>query len=302
MLPRSDVVRPKRLQSSIRRVADADSNQRERFLLGLVLAFAVTGALLLRACDAAPTICNASVSTTTAALIVLPLTISFGSLHLVLSRRLPTRDPVILPSAAMLTALGLLLVARLAPNFLLRQVAWVVICALALGCVSLMGSDLRWLQRFRYTWLLGGLALLAATLVLGVNPSGYGPRLWLGLGTHYYFQPSELLKLLMVAYVASYLSDKRELVAQRTESGASRLAVLTYIGPLVTMFGIALRAAAEDFDAARLMGVRSNNVIRGAFALSGALAGVAAIFGPGTNIPAAAREILDIVKAKRAAA
>ncbi len=31
-------------------------------------------------------------------------------------------------------------------------------------------------------------------------------------------------------------------------------------------------------------------------------AGVAAIFGPGTNIPAAAREILDIVKAKRAAA
>lgn len=31
-------------------------------------------------------------------------------------------------------------------------------------------------------------------------------------------------------------------------------------------------------------------------------AGVAAIFGPGTNIPTAAREILDIVKAKRAAA
>jgi branched-chain amino acid transport system permease protein len=45
-----------------------------------------------------------------------------------------------------------------------------------------------------------------------------------------------------------------------------------------TMFGIALRAAAEDFDAARLMGVRSDNVIRGAFALSGALAGIAAIF------------------------
>jgi branched-chain amino acid transport system permease protein len=45
-----------------------------------------------------------------------------------------------------------------------------------------------------------------------------------------------------------------------------------------TMFGIALRAAAEDFDAARLMGVRSDNVIRGAFALAGALAGVAAVF------------------------
>lgn len=45
-----------------------------------------------------------------------------------------------------------------------------------------------------------------------------------------------------------------------------------------TMFGIALRAAAADFEAARLMGVRSDRVIRGAFILAGALAGVAAVF------------------------
>jgi len=44
------------------------------------------------------------------------------------------------------------------------------------------------------------------------------------------------------------------------------------------MFGISLRAAAEDFDAAHLMGIRSNRVIRGAFFLSGLLAGVAAVF------------------------
>ena len=45
-----------------------------------------------------------------------------------------------------------------------------------------------------------------------------------------------------------------------------------------TMFGLALRAAAADFDTARLMGVNSDRVIRGAFALSGALAGIAGIF------------------------
>ena len=45
-----------------------------------------------------------------------------------------------------------------------------------------------------------------------------------------------------------------------------------------TMFGLALRAAAADFDTARLMGVNSDSVIRGAFALSGFLAGVAGIF------------------------
>ncbi len=45
-----------------------------------------------------------------------------------------------------------------------------------------------------------------------------------------------------------------------------------------TMFGLSLRAAAEDFDTARLMGVKSDRVIRGAFILSGLLAGIAGVF------------------------
>ena len=44
-----------------------------------------------------------------------------------------------------------------------------------------------------------------------------------------------------------------------------------------TLFGISVRAASEDFDAARLMGVRANRVISGAFAFAGLLAGVAAV-------------------------
>ena len=57
-----------------------------------------------------------------------------------------------------------------------------------------------------------------------------------------------------------------------------------------TMFGLALRAAAADFDTARLMGVRSDSVIRGAFALSGVLAGIAGIFWlmrAGNTVPTA---------------
>lgn len=58
--------------------------------------------------------------------------------------------------------------------------------------------------------------------------------------------------------------------------------IITLIGTTLllqrTMFGLALRAAAADFDTARLMGVKSDNVIRGAFALSGFLAGIAGVF------------------------
>jgi branched-chain amino acid transport system permease protein len=44
-----------------------------------------------------------------------------------------------------------------------------------------------------------------------------------------------------------------------------------------TLFGLSVRGASEDFDAARLMGVRANRVIVGAFAFAGFLAGVAAV-------------------------
>jgi len=45
-----------------------------------------------------------------------------------------------------------------------------------------------------------------------------------------------------------------------------------------TVIGIALRAAAEDFEATRLMGIRANRVVVAAFAVSGAVAGIAAVF------------------------
>jgi branched-chain amino acid transport system permease protein len=44
-----------------------------------------------------------------------------------------------------------------------------------------------------------------------------------------------------------------------------------------TMVGIQMRAAAENFDAARLVGVRADRVISAAFALSGLSASIAAI-------------------------
>jgi len=44
-----------------------------------------------------------------------------------------------------------------------------------------------------------------------------------------------------------------------------------------TTIGLAMRAAAEDFDVTRLMGIRANRVIAAAFALSGILAAIAAI-------------------------
>lgn len=180
--------------------------------------------------------------------------LSFSAAHVLLNLWVPARDPFLLPTAALLSGLGLLLIARLAPNFLLRQTLWLSISIIALLAIVRVGRDLRWLRRFRYTWLFGGLVLLVATLVIGVNPSGYGPRLWLG-AAGIYFQPSEILKLLLVVYLASYLAERRELlVTTGRRVGHWRLPPPAYVGPLLAMFGLAVVILAwqQDLGAALL--------------------------------------------------
>lgn len=50
-----------------------------------------------------------------------------------------------------------------------------------------------------------------------------------------------------------------------------------------TVIGLALRAAADDFTMTRLLGIRANMVIAAAFAVSGFMAGVVAVFWVGSS-------------------
>ena len=68
-------------------------------------------------------------------------------------------------------------------------------------------------------------------------------------------------------------------ILQFLEAGVTAVAiVLLVIFMRRTNLGLAMRAAAYDFTTVRLMGIRANRVIATAFAISGFLAGLAAIF------------------------
>jgi branched-chain amino acid transport system permease protein len=60
---------------------------------------------------------------------------------------------------------------------------------------------------------------------------------------------------------------------------ATTFALLVGVGALLTRtsLGVEIRAAAEDFDMARLLGIRGDRVIAAAFAISGLLGAVAAV-------------------------
>jgi cell division protein FtsW (lipid II flippase) len=149
--------------------------------------------------------------------------------HQSIIRQLPDSDPYLFPMTAFLSGWGLLTVWRLDPSFGARQALWLVVSLLVFMFGLGLPSTLDFLRKYKYLLLTSGLLLTALTLIFGTNPIGYGPRLWLGC-CGLYFQPSEPLKLLLVAYLAAYLSDRLPI----------RLNPIPLIYPTFLLSGIAI--------------------------------------------------------------
>jgi hypothetical protein len=138
---------------------------RERVLLALAALFVACGALALSLCPLLPSVCDSGASARTVAVVLLGWLLCFATAHVTLCRVLPERDPLLLPVAALLSGWGLLEIGRLAPPFMPRQTTWLMLSTLAMLVIATAGRDLRWLRRFRYTWLFAGLFLLALTFL-----------------------------------------------------------------------------------------------------------------------------------------
>jgi len=94
------------------------------------------------------------------------------------------------------------------------------------------------LRLYKYTWAAVGVGLLVLTFIFGRDVNG--ARLTLDLGP-VSGQPSELLKVILVVFLAGYLSEFRPLlVEQSTRLGPLRLPPLPYLAPMVAMWAIAL--------------------------------------------------------------
>jgi cell division protein FtsW (lipid II flippase) len=122
-------------------------------------------------------------------------------------RHLPDHDPYLFPAAVLLSGWGMLTIWRLDAAFGLRQSIWLTISIIVFVLGLRLPNEMAFLRGYKYVFLIGSILLTAFTLIFGTNPSGFGPRLWLGC-CGIYFQPSEPLKLLLVVYLASYLANR----------------------------------------------------------------------------------------------
>ena len=119
-----------------------------------------------------------------------------------------------------------------------NQLLWLLASlALTAGIGALVRSD-AWLRLYKYTWAALGVGLLLMTFVFGHDVNGQRLALSIGPLTG---QPSELLKVILVVFLAGYLSENRPLLMdESTRIGPIRLPPLPYLAPMIAMWAVAL--------------------------------------------------------------
>jgi cell division protein FtsW (lipid II flippase) len=159
-------------------------------------------------------------------------------------------DQVLLPAVGLLGGISLLLMERLPQDLVVQrffdaelgladvQLVWLCLSLVLAGTLAIVVRSDRWLRQYKYTWAAAGVALLLLTFVLGSEINGQ--RLTLSFGP-VSGQPSELLKVILVVFLAGYLSENRPLlVEESTRVGPFAIPPLPYLAPMVAMWAIAL--------------------------------------------------------------
>ncbi len=159
--------------------------------------------------------------------------------HVVARRAVPFADPTLLPLAGLLTAVGLTVIYRLDPEDARRQAVWV---ALGIAIFAVVLVWLRWdyrvLERYKYLFGISAVVLLLLPSVPGLGYRVNGVKLWVKVGG-LQFQPGELAKIFLIVFLAGYLRDKREALAQGR---------LKDLGPLLAIWGAAMLVLVQTSD------------------------------------------------------
>ncbi len=160
--------------------------------------------------------------------------------HIVNRRLAPNADATLLPLAGLLNGLGFVVIARINEKLAWQQAAWTTF-GIALYCLTLIVvRRARDLSRYRWTFALIGISLLMLPLVPGVGREINGSRIWVGLGP-VRFQPGEFAKIALAIFFASYLVEKRELLAMGSRRlGPISLPELKHLGPVLLAWGASL--------------------------------------------------------------
>jgi cell division protein FtsW (lipid II flippase) len=134
--------------------------------------------------------------------------------HVVARVTVPNADPYLLPMTGFLTAVGLTEIYRLGPSDAFKQGLWVVIGVASFAVTLIvLRRDYRVLESYKYLFGITAIALLFLPRLPGLGETINGARLWIHVGP-LQLQPGELSKIFLIVFLAGYLREKREVLAQ----------------------------------------------------------------------------------------
>jgi cell division protein FtsW (lipid II flippase) len=164
----------------------------------------------------------------------------YTTCYFVIRRAAPLADPAIFPSAALLAAIGFVLIYRLDPSRSTQQMVWMIVGLSAFIGTVIGVRDHRQLAAYTYTLGFVAVGLLLLPILPGIGREINGSRVWIGIGS-LEFQPAELGKVAMVLFLASYLTTKRELLQEaRVRIGPFHVPELKHLGPVLVAWGVSL--------------------------------------------------------------
>ena len=175
------------------------------------------------------------------------LAVAFAAAHVAVRFLAPGADPAILPIVFVLSGIGITFVTRLAPDLATRQVIWLFISVAAMVAALVAVRNLDKLARYKYTLGALGVVLLVLPIFVGFEQSG--AKLWISVFGLFSFQPGELAKVLVIVFLASFLSENRELlsIGVRTVLGI-KIPRLRMLLPLLAMWLISLAIVVWERD------------------------------------------------------
>lgn len=160
--------------------------------------------------------------------------------HVAIRILAPLADGLLLPLAALLNGMGYVMISRLDEKLAASQLAWTFIGLAAFVATLAVLRDPRKLEPFRYTLALIGVALLLLPLVPGLGVTLNGATIWIRVGP-FSIQPGEFAKVVLAAFLAGYLVDKRELLTLTNRKlGPLNIPDIKHFGPLLLAWGVAL--------------------------------------------------------------
>ena len=149
-------------------------------------------------------------------------------------------DGTLLPLAALLHGIGFVMITRLDDELSGLQATWSLIAIAAFVATLLVVQRASDLARYSWVFFFGGAFLLLLPLVPGIGRNINGARIWVSIGP-INFQPGEFAKIFLAIFFASYLADRRELIAASTwKVGPFHLPEPRFIAPIVAAWGFAV--------------------------------------------------------------